>query len=310
MKKLIGAIAMTVVVGGAALMAPTHVWAQNAGINILVMGEDYDRDTIPRDSRVFKRVVEELGNQLNQQSYGVYDETAVTLGTFRQGNTRRSDAEIYDVAKSLRKPPIDVVASFAIYASAAPNVSRTASTIKVRIAGRLLGVQAGRNLGSFEVTSPESWLAPLNCDRECTLETVGDKAAMLARDLGAVLGQQLAAQLDQGNQGNLGQAGTPGGLSTGYDLVFTNFTSRDLLDIEEYLVIFSGYKNHRPVNQTMTMSEFWYESAIDPAKLRRNLERMAEELNIKVRLTIDGRRYQLERLPIRQNKTAPTKSGW
>ncbi|MDP6688218.1 MAG: hypothetical protein QF384_01855 [Alphaproteobacteria bacterium] len=66
--------------------------------NILIMGEDADQDTVPRNSRVFKRVLDALVNEMNDQGFNVYDETAVSLDDFAQGRSRRTDAEIIDIA--------------------------------------------------------------------------------------------------------------------------------------------------------------------------------------------------------------------
>ena len=166
--------------------------------NLLVLGEDADRDTVPRDSRVFKRVVGALANQMHDNSFDVYDETAITLDNFEQGRVRRSDVEIIDIARSVKKPPIDVAVIFSIYASA----KDTSYTTKVtaRIEGRLLNVQTGKRLGNFEVDSGKRWNAPRNCDRECILEVVGDKTRVLANDLGAVLAEKLAWMVDAGSE--------------------------------------------------------------------------------------------------------------
>ncbi len=73
--------------------------------NILIMGEDADQDTVPRNSRVFRRVLDGLANQLHDEGFDVFDETAVSLDDFAQGRVRRTDAEIIDVAKSIKRPP-------------------------------------------------------------------------------------------------------------------------------------------------------------------------------------------------------------
>ena len=54
--------------------------------NIMIMGDDADRDTVPRNSPVFRRVLDALSNQLNEEGFDVYDETAVTLDDFAQEN--------------------------------------------------------------------------------------------------------------------------------------------------------------------------------------------------------------------------------
>jgi len=84
--------------------------------NILVMGEDADPDTIPRNNQVFKRVLDALANEMNDEGFDVYDETAVTSGDLAQDRIRRTDGEIIDIARSIKRPPIDVAVIYSIYA--------------------------------------------------------------------------------------------------------------------------------------------------------------------------------------------------
>lgn len=119
---------------------------------LMIMGEDGDMDAVPRDSRVFRRVLNELSETMNMDGFDVYDETAVTLDDFAQGRSRRSDAELIDIARAVKRPPIDIIILFEIYASA----ERLDYTTKVRtrLSGRLLDVHSGRRLGNFEIASP------------------------------------------------------------------------------------------------------------------------------------------------------------
>jgi hypothetical protein len=157
--------------------------------NIIIMGEDADKDTIPRNSHIFKRVLDALVNEMNDEGFNVYDETAVTLDNFAQGRIRRTDAEIIDIARSVKRPPIDVAVIYAIYAHAQER--GYTNKLHVRIAGRLLNVRSGRRLGNFEVEMPEPANVAPNCGRNCVLEAVGRDAGALGRDLGAVLAVKL-----------------------------------------------------------------------------------------------------------------------
>jgi hypothetical protein len=157
--------------------------------NIIIMGEDADKDTVPRNSRVFKRVLDALVNEMNDEGFNVYDETAVTLDHFAQGRVRRSDAEIIDIARSVKRPPIDVAVIYSIYAHAQER--GYTNKLHVRIAGRLLNVRSGRRLGNFEIEMPEPANVAPDCGRKCVLEAVGRDAGALARDLGAVLARKL-----------------------------------------------------------------------------------------------------------------------
>ena len=124
-------MAMLVGVSCAGVPTPSH------GINVILMGEDKHREAIPRDHRVFRKVLDALSNELGDGGYRVLDETALTLDNFKQGRKNRTDAEIIDIARSIKRPPIDVVVIFEIY----PDRERKAYTTKldVEVMGRLSG---------------------------------------------------------------------------------------------------------------------------------------------------------------------------
>ena len=47
--------------------------------NVLIMGEDWDEDTIPRKSQIFERVIDAVAGQLNKAGFKVIDETMACL---------------------------------------------------------------------------------------------------------------------------------------------------------------------------------------------------------------------------------------
>ncbi|WP_376696533.1 hypothetical protein [Wenzhouxiangella sp. EGI_FJ10305] len=265
--------------------------------NLLIMGEDYDEDTVPRDSRVFRRVLNALSNQLHDEGFKVYDETAVSLDDFAQGRVRRSDAELIDIARSIDQPPIDVVVMFSIYASA-KDVDYT-TKVRTRVEGRLLNVRTGQRLGNFELPSPREWNAEPNCSRECILETVGGYARILANDVGAVLTEKLAWMVDGGGQA------PGGGIENAYTLVFDGFTPEEIMTFEEYLVIFSGYRDHRPTYSGARRQELWYESQIEAARLNRNLQRMLQETGLRGVVTFSGSNFTVRKVTLRGERQRP-----
>ena len=50
--------------------------------NVLIVGEDADHDTVPRNSPVFKRMLNALSNELHDQGFSVFDKTAITQEKF------------------------------------------------------------------------------------------------------------------------------------------------------------------------------------------------------------------------------------
>ena len=269
--------------------------------NILIMGEDVDTDTIPRNNRIFKRVVNAISEQVNQEGFDVFDETAITLDDFKQHRTRRSDAELVDIARSVKRPPIDVIVVFAIYT----NVKTLDYTTKVgaRIEGRLLNVRTGQRLGNFEVETPNSVSVPTDCNRECLLESVGKHTKTLSADLGAVLTTKLAHLVDN-NQSDFYDTATTssGGLPNAYILRFENFSNDEILEIEEYLTVFKGYKKHRPTNTSLRLYEIWYETSSASARLNRNLVKMLNHIGLKGRIVFSGNTFTIEKINLRKKR--------
>lgn len=275
--------------------------------NLLILGTDADKNSVPRDSRVFRQVLATLSNQMNNYSFDVYDETVITLDSFEQGRSRRSDAEIIDIARSVQRPPIDIAVIFSIFVSARDEAYTT--KVKANIQGRLLNVKTGKGLGSFAVDSGQFWNAPNDCPRQCLLNVVGDKAHVLANDLGAVLAEKLSWMLDGGQ--NAGAMERPGenAMVTEYDLVFDGFSPAEYSQMEEYLVIFSGYHSHRPVEVRHTRSEIWYKSAIATAKLNRNIHKMLGELALRGSIGFSGNTFTIKKITFRGQNQSQIKQG-
>jgi hypothetical protein len=285
---------------GMAALLPTGAAQAGEQPNIIIMGEDADKDTVPRNSRVYKRVLDALVNEMNDEGFNVYDETAVTLDDFAQGRVRRTDAEIIDIARSVKRPPIDVAVIYSIYASA--NKLSYTTKIQTRITGRLLNVRSGKRLGNFEVELPQADNAPVKCERECILETVGKNARVLGMDLGVVLTKKLDWLAARSDDKHDKDGHDDDGLASAYSLVFTGFTPDDITSIEEYIVAFRGYEHHRPVSSSLRNAEYWYETKSKSARLNRNLRLMMEHLGYEGRVTFKGSSFQIDKISKRKNR--------
>jgi hypothetical protein len=300
MKRLLIALSVS------AFFVVGHTEASNANPTLLIMAEDGDSEGIPRNTRVSKRIMDELVNQLDTRGFDVYDETAVSLRTQTQGRVRRLDAELIDIAKSIRRPPIDVVIFFEVFA----NVTRKPyqNELRLRTVGRLLSVGDGRRLGSWEAKLPEDrdqvWLLPNRCfpegqgvSRDCLLEAVGDDARILAQEVGTIVADKLEANLGSTSSGGQGE-----GMKRGFNLVFDGFSSRDYRDMEEYLIMFSGYVSHRPGRSSHLNREIWYESTITTSRLERNLHKMLELLELPYVLKFSGNTYTVKAKNLRKKR--------
>jgi hypothetical protein len=272
--------------------------------NLLIMVQDHDTDSVKRDTRVYKRVYDALSDMLNEAGFAVYNETAITLDSYAQGRARRSDAELIDIARSVNRPPIDVVVFFEIYASARDLEYTT--KVRVRTVGRLFNVRTSQELGNFEITSPQEWNAQPKCSRECILETIGDYAKILGNDVGAVISEKLAWMINP--EGGVGESGST--MDGAYTLIFDGFAREEVMRFEEYLVQFSGYKTHRPSYTSARRAEYWYESTITPARLDRNLNRMLEEAGIRGNVQFSLNKITIQKITLRGNPPKTNPGDW
>jgi hypothetical protein len=288
--------------------------------NVMLMIEDADLDSVPRDSRPADQVLYALATEMQNMGFRTYDETAVTMGITNPNRVRRTDAELITVAKRIQDAPIDVIVVFTIYAAAQQNAYADIIDLQIRIAGRLLHVQSGRSLGNWEVGYGPGELPPLptGCNPDCVLEHVGGEARRIASDVGAALAIKLDAlspTAPQASDGTLpmasdgtslpivsGPASECTGLTSAYTLEFRGFSMDELTRIEEYLVVFKGYDHHRPIRVQMTSAEYWYETCSDIARLDRNLRLMADQLGVQAQVAMVGNRFTIAKIGLAPNR--------
>ncbi|OEU68767.1 MAG: hypothetical protein BA863_06495 [Desulfovibrio sp. S3730MH75] len=276
---------------------------------IMIVGEDVDKDTIPRDSRVFKRVLNSISNELINRGFDVRDETALTHQTHVQGRIRRNDAELIQVAKDAG---IDVLTIFSIY----PNVKSNANSVRVtaRVEGRLLSVNDGARMGNFESEPQQYQLVPSPYSRNDVLEAVGKLSKIIGADVGAVLGDRLDQyHPDGGSSGGGGGGVSSAGRLIEWTLIFDGFNDDDMLDIEDYIIIYTGYDSHRPKSNALNTSshhEYWYKSSIDSAHLKRNMVRMLRKMNMKGRVYISGNELKIVKQHSVRQRTKKSNNDW
>ncbi|CCO25126.1 hypothetical protein [Maridesulfovibrio hydrothermalis] len=278
---------------------------------LMIVGEDSDTDTIPRNNRVFKRVLNAVSNEMVNRGFDVKDETALTHMTHVQGRTRRNDAELIQIAKDAG---IDVLVIFSIY----PNVKQNQNSVRAtaRVEGRMLSVWDGSRMGNFESEPQQYQLVPSPYSRNDVLESVGKMSKIIGADVAAVLADRLEGYYPEGDGG--GSGGGSGGVSSAgrieeWTLIFDGFTDDDMLDVEDYVTIFTGYDSHRPKTNALNTSshhELWYKSSIDSAHLKRNMVRMLRKMNMKGRVYISGRELKIVKQHRVKQRKKQSNDGW
>lgn len=133
--------------------------------NLLIMADDGDAASLRRDDPGLAAFVEALADRLGEAGWRMFDETAVTVGNFRQGRLRRSDAELVEIARMIPKPPVDTVVMAAVFARLQP--AGPAMKLEVRAMAKVLDVCSGRRIATVERRPAEDWRLWPSCQGAC-----------------------------------------------------------------------------------------------------------------------------------------------
>lgn len=289
----------------------------NSRINLLVMSDDADPDTVPRNNRIFNRVQLQLSEYLNTRGFQVYDETSLALGIAPTTRVRRRDAELIEIARAV-STPVDAMVVYQIYASARRAVAADIRFPEIRIAGRVLNVRSGQFIAAFEVGGFQLPALPNPCGAECLLETVGTHSRLLATDLGAAIAQKLEgfARPAAGGSAAVGKdgivlgggGGAPvaqaagdgcGNLPTDFAIQLREFTAAEVDRIESEFVRWGCYRAHRVTQMTTTSADFFYSTSADSARLTRNFRLMLELIGLNGQVTFAGNRLVVSKVVTR-----------
>jgi hypothetical protein len=255
-------------------------------LNVFLAGGEGDQDAVPRGSRIHKAVVDELSAVLQDRGFAVYGEATVAPGGATEGRDRHSDVALIEVARSAVRPPLDVAVIVSVHVRA-ETLSYT-KKMDSQITARLLNVMTGRHLGNFRVASPRSLRAPIGCGRRCLVEAFERDTRRLSRELGRQVANRLGFLLDSRAGPYGSSSGEYGGMPTAYSIVFQGFSAEEVFEIEEYLVVFSGYRHHRPIISRDRQHEYAYETASARGRLNRNLSKMLDYLDLPGQVDLSG----------------------
>lgn len=295
----LGKILVLAAAGVAAFGTAASAQTGPRGPNIMIAGEDADPGTLPRGEDSFNRVERAIAEQLIARGFKVYDETAITQDLLPQGRVRRKLPELLEIAK-LAKTPIDVIVVFELHFWAKPmKYVHDAFQPSVRVTGRMIRVRGGQDLGNYEYGSDiELDPIPGSCVRipndRCVEEAVGNQARPIGSAVGNGLATKLAAYLRaDGDPGVVVPGGSTSFAGTGasrpicndmdgtpYVLRVRNFDGPELSRLEEAFTSFACYEHYRVLKQEPGVTDYWYETRADQARLLRNLRFVLEYMGL------------------------------
>lgn len=295
-----------------AFLTPITLYA-GAGPNIMVFSDDAAEGAVGNKNRIYDAVVFELTNILGEEGYGVYEEGIVGARTTKM-NANRDIREVISIARSFKRPPIDIALVFRTYLDY--RVMRYGNELDIRIHGRLRTVQSGEALGAFEVKKTFTDL-PMDCDLNCQLEHGAKNAKRLATDLADILSTKLTHVLSGGGSARLVDEYTSDGSSgfaKEYTVMLKGFSPDERGIIEEYMVEkFDGGNGGeiRITDCSRRHCEYWYRTQLSGAHLYRNLQRLVDEvLEVPSNVSVDGNLYEVERIGMKKQRKSTKGDGW
>ncbi|MCB1330153.1 MAG: hypothetical protein KDK28_12270 [Maritimibacter sp.] len=185
-------------------------------INVLVVQEDWDEDSLIRNNRIQTAVLNTLNQTLHApayqsvlQRYGisgmdVYDETFLTLNFYEQDRQRRRDEELISIAQTVNNPEMDVLVPYTIYARAVTDPYTQIVKLQMSLNYRAINIRDGRWMGGDNLDIDTAGVPFTGCatgingtpaDPHCVKEFVSQYGEQLARNAGNKLAIQLAGSL-------------------------------------------------------------------------------------------------------------------
>ncbi|GAB0057904.1 hypothetical protein SIID45300_02238 [Candidatus Magnetaquicoccaceae bacterium FCR-1] len=176
---------------------PVPAWADPppaSSIPVLVMGEDGNKDTISRDSNIFRRVLGELKTSMARHGFRMLDEEMLAVDLNWQITARRPKTELIQASKLANAKGDSrynhrAMVLFSIFAS--KKELNAATELHTRIEGEIYDALTRQFVGRFEFPNAV-YPAAKDCNEVCINNTVGDKSREIAMNLGDVLGKMLA----------------------------------------------------------------------------------------------------------------------
>ncbi len=238
-------------------------------------------------------VAERLGSQFSRRGFDTYDFKVIPGLNKRRLLLTASNAQLLNMARSIESPPIDIVLVFKL--DFEPSV-RGQCTGQLSLNGKLINVNSGRVLEHLNIENTVSVTTRNHSHkRYCSTPSFVRQVNHLSDDFGYLMSQKLEKQAS-GNYDKDEKSEFENALVTEYVLRFVDFNKEEVLAMEEYLVLFGGYKSHRLVTAHYSNMEYWYRSRSGTARLDRNLSKVLQKSGIYGHVAFDRNTYTVYKI--------------
>jgi len=269
--------------------------------NAVVFIESNGDYSLPQGHHALKRLERKLTNELIAQGVNVYDTTVIDLGNFEFNNNSRHD--LITAVRDLNGIKVDHL--YIVSADARVVDKGHRKQIKTDLYATSIDVNSGRILSDVEESG-----RVINAANDCYDGCIAEHISTSMRDAASALSHALYTKLSL--EQCVDVKPLPSQITNQYSLVFENFSSAELSDIEDYLLHFRGYQGLRYSQTGLTYSEIWYSANISSAKLLRNVKKAFVEMDIPVYTKMQGNEISVKKISLRGkprvNKEQPLKN--
>ncbi len=267
----------------------------------MVLGEDSDPQSVPRSSDIFRRVINELKEQMARYNFYVIDEEMMASEFGWKVRDRRPKAElvqVVDLANQSGNFNYQTRAMVTFKIRALAKDLGFGKSAFVRVAGEIYDVDARRFIGSYEVPKMKF---PITTE---LVEDVGERARDIAASLGDALRKKLAF-VSRGDAtasvGNEAGSSSVGGLASTYTFTFRNFSTREVMEITEVMESeFPGFVNARAPEGSSSAFKYGYVTKAKSNKLYKWVNLLLMDMGLdpdsQVKLQKRGTKIEIDKL--------------
>ena len=248
-------------------------------IPVLVLGEDRDAASLPRDDPAFRRVVTELQEAMARRGFRVVDEDAVAAGLGWDRVQGRDRLDLLTVAKlaNASERAVDRVRAAVLFRieGSVQDLAYT-TRVELHLSGEIVDAAANRFLGSFDLPTEVVSTAGRCPVQACVSPAVAERARDLAAELGSVLGRKLAHLALPAGGDRAGPA-----LDGVYTVTLRHFDDEQAMAILAVMTDeFPGYRSHALIRRGGALRRYEYVTTAAPATLERWLTLLLVDMGL------------------------------
>lgn len=259
--------------------------------NMLIIGEDSDPLSLAHDSRPFRSALDVIRGRLASYDIVVYDESNAQVQLRYKRGVPRDEADVLQVAKASRNPPLDKVAILSLYADRS-NTSY-GSKFDLRMTLKLLAVSTGKVIGASSSRTLEPTPLPDGCEEDCLLEAYSSKVEGLALDLTDQIMRFMPPTPVAADDCPKGPCPSPAEVHQNEFKIILRYPTNELITAFEHWAADMRGSELTPIQTDRAQYNYWFKTDLSPLQLKNELQAVKRQSGQAVDVRMDGETFEL-----------------